>query len=71
VSKFAYVGVDSAGKTLKGVEEAGSMIEARLRLMERDLQVTELAPKRGFTDIELTTARVKREDLMHLSRQLA
>jgi type IV pilus assembly protein PilC len=71
VSKFAYVGVDSAGKTLRGVEQATSMVEARLRLMERDLQITELAPKRGFTDIEITTAHIKREDLMHLSRQLA
>lgn len=71
MSKFAYVGVDSAGKTMRGVEEASSMVEARLRLMERDLQITELNQKRGFTDIEITTARVKREDLMHLSRQLA
>jgi type IV pilus assembly protein PilC len=71
VTKFAYVGVDSAGKTLKGVEEAGSMIEARLRLMERDLQINELSQKRKFTEIEMTTAHIKREHLMHLSRQLA
>ncbi len=71
MTKFAYVGVDSGGRTLKGVEEAGSMIEARLRLMERDLQITALSQKRKFTEIEMTTSRVKREDLMHLSRQLA
>jgi type IV pilus assembly protein PilC len=69
--KFAYVGEDPAGNTLKGVQEATSMVEARLRLLERDMQIHELGAKRGLADLELTTARIKRDKLMHLSRQLA
>jgi type IV pilus assembly protein PilC len=71
MAKFAYVGLDPEGKTLKGIEEATSMAEVRLRLLERDMQIKELGEKRSLADLQITTARIKRDKLMHLSRQLA
>ncbi|MGQ0843282.1 MAG: type II secretion system F family protein [Sporichthyaceae bacterium] len=71
MSKFAYVGIDVEGNTMRGVQEATSLVDARLRLLEQDMKITELNQKRSFADIEITTPRIKRESLMHLSRQFA
>jgi type IV pilus assembly protein PilC len=70
VPKYAYSAENADGVVLKGVEDAQTPDEARLRLLERELQVTELAVRRGF-NVELTKKRIKRDDLMNMSRQLA
>ncbi len=67
--KYAYAAENADGIVQKGVQEAESLGEARLKLLERELTVTELAVKRGF-NVELTKKRIKRDDLMNLSRQL-
>ena len=68
--KFAYVATTADGSVTSGVHRAGTLAEARLALLERQLWVTQLAPRKGMTQIDLTPARIKRVDLMHLSRQL-
>src|SRR6478735_2693177 len=69
--KFAYVAESPEGDIRKGVYEAGSLTEARLGLLNDNVHVTDLVPKRGLMQLELTQAHIKRADLMHLSRQLA
>ena len=69
--KFAYTATNAAGSTSSGVQKADTLAEARLALLERKLWVTELHPRKGSLDIDLTPKRIKRIDLMHLSRQLA
>ncbi len=69
--KFAYVAEAPNGVVLKGVESAATLNDARAALMRRDLRVTDLGVKKSPVKLELTEKRVKRSDLMHLSRQLA
>jgi type IV pilus assembly protein PilC len=69
--KFAYVAAGPDGAESRGVQEADTLAQARLLLSQRHLRVSDLAQKRGFTDLELTESRIKPTDLMHLSRQLS
>ncbi len=69
--KFAYVAEGPNGAVLKGTQTAESIGDARTALMQRELRVTDLGPKKSAINFELTEKRVKRSDLMHLSRQLA
>jgi type IV pilus assembly protein PilC len=71
MAKFGYVAQDADGVVRKGVEDAETLVEARLALLDRQLQVTELAPKRSLLNVELSQSRIRRSDLMHLSRQLS
>lgn len=67
--KFAYLTATPEGGVRKGVHEAETLVAARAELSERQIEVTELTLKRGILDLELSAARLKRADLMHLSRQ--
>jgi type IV pilus assembly protein PilC len=69
--KFTYTATAADGSVSSGVQKADTLAEARLLLLERKLWVTELSPRRRSFDIDLTPRRIKRIDLMHLSRQLA
>jgi type IV pilus assembly protein PilC len=69
--KFVFVAAGADGSELKGVLEADTLTSARNTLLNRDLDVTEIAEKRGAMQLELTKTRIKRSELMHLSRQLA
>jgi type IV pilus assembly protein PilC len=69
--KFAYVAVGPDGQQTKGVEKFDTRGAAELALYERELRDIQVNEKKGFLDIELSGPRVKREDLMHLSRQMA
>jgi len=69
--KYAYVAESRDGAVLKGVEEFDTLTDARIALIERDIAVLEVHEKRPWTQFELTKAKVKRSELMHLSRQLA
>lgn len=69
--KFAYVGVDPAGSPVKGTQKAASRGEAEVELFQlhvRDLRVTE---KRSVLQYEISGPRIKRDHVMHLSRQIA
>jgi type IV pilus assembly protein PilC len=69
--KFAYVATGPDGSVLKGVQEADTLTSARIALLSRDIDVTKIGEKRGALQLELTKTRIKRSELMHLSRQLA
>lgn len=69
--KFAYVAAGPDGTVLKGVQEADTLTSARAALSVRDLDVRQIGEKHGLLQLELTKTRIKRTELMHLSRQLA
>jgi type IV pilus assembly protein PilC len=69
--KFAYVAAGANGVVEKGVQEADTLTSARIALLNRQLEVKQLSEKHGFLQFELTKTRIKRHELMHLSRQLA
>ena len=69
--KFAYVAEGPSGTVLKGVQSADTLYDARMALLQRELKVTDLSLKKSPVKLELIEKRLKRSDLMHLSRQLA
>jgi type IV pilus assembly protein PilC len=69
--RFAYVAVGADGQQTKGIEKADSRGAAELALYDRELRGIQVTEKKGFLQSELSGPRVKRDDLMHLSRQLA
>src|SRR4051812_13555097 len=69
--KFSYVAEAPDGATVKGLQEADTMTSARVALLSRDFSVKKLEEKHGLLQLELTKTRIKRTELMHLSRQLA
>ncbi len=69
--KFAYVAVGPDGQQSKGVEKSDSRNTVELALYDRQLRDIRVTEKKSFLQAELSGPRVKRDDLMHLSRQLA
>jgi type IV pilus assembly protein PilC len=69
--KFAYIAVAPDGQESKGVEKADTRGAAELALYDRELRGIQVSEKKGFLQLELSGSRIKRDDLMHLSRQLA
>ncbi|MDX6243726.1 MAG: type pilus assembly protein PilC [Frankiales bacterium] len=69
--KFAYIAVAPDGQESKGVETADTRGAAELALYDRELRGIQVSEKKGFLQLELSGSRIKRDDLMHLSRQLA
>jgi len=70
VVKFAYVATGPDGQLATGVQRADSRDAAELALYGRQLRDIRLSEKRGMLRVELSSPRVKREEVMHLSRQL-
>src|SRR5438094_7767754 len=68
--KFTYVAIDSAGQRTTGVERAPSREAVELALYERELSDIRVSEKRGLLKAEVLAPRVKREEVMHMSRQL-
>ncbi|HEV7205257.1 MAG TPA: type II secretion system F family protein [Jatrophihabitans sp.] len=69
--KFAYVATAPDGLQAKGVEKADSRSAAELALYDRELRDIRVTEKKSILQLEISGPRVKREDLMHLSRQMA
>jgi type IV pilus assembly protein PilC len=69
--KYAFSAVAPDGHQAKGVEKADSRAAVELALYERELRDIRVTEKKNFLQMELTGPRVKRSDLMHLSRQMA
>ena len=69
--KFAYVALAPDGATATGVHDAPTISAARMALVQQQLRVTRIEPKKSWTQLELTPSRIKPSDLMHLSRQLS
>jgi type IV pilus assembly protein PilC len=70
MNKFGYAAVGPDGRTITGVQKATTREAAELALYERELHDVRLTEKKSVRRLELTAPRVKREEIMHLSRQL-
>ncbi|WP_028656944.1 type II secretion system F family protein [Nocardioides sp. J54] len=69
--KFAYVGVDLSGQSVKGTTKAASRGDAEVALYERELRDLRVHEKKSILQYEISGPRIKREHVMHLSRQIA
>jgi type IV pilus assembly protein PilC len=70
MTRFAYVATTPDGQLATGVERAATRDAAELALYERELRDIRVTEKPSLLRTELTAPRVKREVVMHLSRQL-
>lgn len=69
--KFAYVGVDPSGQSVKGTQKAASRGDAEVALYEQELRDLRVHEKTSVLQYEISGPRIKREEVMHLSRQIA
>jgi len=70
MAKYAYVAMSVDGQFTKGVQKADSREAAELALYEHELRNIRITEKKSFLKAEISAPRVKREEVMHLSRQL-
>jgi type IV pilus assembly protein PilC len=68
--KFSYSATLPSGDFARGSHKAASREAAELALYERELRNIRVVEQKSFLQLELTAPRVKRESVMHLSRQL-
>jgi type IV pilus assembly protein PilC len=71
VSEFKYIAIDSSGDKVSGTLTAITAVRARNDLLSRSFDIVEMKEKKGFGGIEITKKKIKRQDLMNFSRQLA
>lgn len=69
--KFAYVGVNLDGNEVKGTHKAASRADAEVALYERNVRHLQVTEKKNILQYEISGPRIKREAVMHLSRQIA
>jgi type IV pilus assembly protein PilC len=70
MTTFAYVATGSNGGVAKGRTKATNRRTAETMLQDRGLLDIELTEKAGLLRAEVLPKKVKREEIMHLSRQL-
>ncbi len=69
--KFAYVGVSLEGNEVKGTQRASSRADAEVALYTRHVRHLRVTEKKSLLQYEISGPRIKREAVMHLSRQIA
>ncbi len=69
--KFSYQAVALDGRPVNGIEKGDSRAVVELALYDRELRDIQVSEKKSVLQSELSGPRVKRADLMHLSRQMA
>ncbi|GAC1384340.1 MAG: type II secretion system F family protein [Marmoricola sp.] len=69
--KYSFVGTTADGETVKGVEKASSRTDAEVALFDRQLHNLRVTEKVSLLQTEISGPRIKRDDVMHLSRQIA
>ena len=69
--KFAFEGTTPHGIVIRGAERFASREDAELALFRRQLGRLSITEKKSLWSTELLAPRVKRQEVMHLSRQLA
>jgi type IV pilus assembly protein PilC len=67
---FTYTATGPSGETARGSHRAASREAAELALYERELRNIRVVEKKSILKAEITPTRVKRVEVMHLSRQL-
>ncbi|HEY8201380.1 MAG TPA: type II secretion system F family protein, partial [Actinomycetota bacterium] len=70
MAKFKYVATTPEGARVTGVITSSTSGAVRTALAEQSLSLVSVKEKKG-ANIELTRRKVKREEVMHFSRQLA
>lgn len=68
---FTYSAETLEGSETDGCIDAETTVAARVALAEQGLVVRDLKERRSFLQFELTARKLRREDVMNLSRQLA
>ena len=71
MARFAYIATGPDGQLTAGTEKADSKAAAELALYERELRDIRVSEKKSFLKTEISAPRVKRDEVMHLSRQLS
>jgi len=69
--KYAFAGVDLEGKRVKGTQKAASRGDAEVALFQRDYRDLRVTEKKSILQYEISGPRIKKEEVMHLSRQIA
>ena len=69
--KFAYVAVTPDGQQVKGKTRATSRGDAEVALYGEDLRDLRVKEKTSILQYEISGPRIKKADVMHLSRQIA
>jgi type IV pilus assembly protein PilC len=69
--KFSYAAIDTTGATVEGVLKADTIGTARAALSARELYPIRIREARSRLEIEITTEKLKKKELMHFSRQLS
>ena len=71
MAQFKYLAVAEDGTRVKATTEAMSADALRNELLGRQLEVKKISEKRAFKKIEITKQKVKRQEIMHFSRQIS
>ena len=71
MTRFAYVATDSTGALANGVVKGATRAKAEQTLKDRDLRHPRLTEKPSVLKMEVTAPRVKRDVVMHITRQMA
>lgn len=69
--RFAYTALDRDRTEVTGTIRAKTMSQVRFELEDKDLTVLAIETKKGLADLDITPARIKPDELMHISRQLS
>jgi type IV pilus assembly protein PilC len=69
--KFAYVAVTPDGQQVKGSTRASSRGDAEVALYGKELRDLRVKEKKSILQYEISGPRIKKADVMHLSRQIA
>src|SRR5215203_1392953 len=67
---FTYTATSPTGDVARGTHKAASREAAELALYEQELRNIRVVEKQSILKAEITPTRVKRQEVMHLSRQL-
>jgi type IV pilus assembly protein PilC len=70
MTQFKYLAIADDGTKLRATTEAMSEDALRNELVSRQLEVVKISEKRSFNKIEITKQKVKRQEIMHFSRQI-
>lgn len=70
MTRYAYTATAADGQVVRGTTKALSREDAEIALYERELRDIRVTEKPSVLKMEITARRVKREEVMHLSRQL-
>ena len=71
MTKYAYTAIDADGRTVSGKIVSRTNAEARIGLLDRDLQPVSVTDSKNILQFEITKKKVGRKELMHFSRQMA